>query len=107
MGVTGQRRSLGAIDRSFLAQERRDVMMHVGALLEFSPSKESSADFARDFSRDLREELKVRYTDMTSRRIAMERLMETDIVERLAAHDDEAVRALIRDSLDVGQAVGA
>jgi diacylglycerol O-acyltransferase len=57
MGVTGQRKSLGALDRSFLAQERRDVMMHVGALLEFSPSKDSSTDFARDFSRDLREEL--------------------------------------------------
>jgi WS/DGAT/MGAT family acyltransferase len=53
MGGTGQRKSLGALDRSFLAQERRDVMMHVGALLEFSPSNESS----KDFSRDLREEL--------------------------------------------------
>ena len=53
MGGTGQRKSLGALDRSFLAQERRDVMMHVGALLEFSPSKEAS----KDFSRDLREEL--------------------------------------------------
>jgi diacylglycerol O-acyltransferase len=53
MGGTGQRTSLGALDRSFLAQERRDVMMHVGALLEFSPSKESS----KDFSRELREEL--------------------------------------------------
>ena len=60
-----------------------------------------------DLMRDLREELKGRYTDMTSRRIAMERLMDTDIVERLAAHDDEAVRTLIRESLDVGEAVGA
>ena len=53
MGGTGQRKSLGALDRSFLASERRDVMMHVGGLLEFSPSSGSS----KDFSRDLREEL--------------------------------------------------
>jgi WS/DGAT/MGAT family acyltransferase len=54
MGGTGQRKSLGALDRSFLASERRDVMMHVGALLELSPAKGGSA---AEFSQHLREEL--------------------------------------------------
>src|SRR4051812_14471553 len=54
MGGTGQRKSLGALDRSFLAAERRDVMMHVGALLELSPAKGGTA---AEFSRELREEL--------------------------------------------------
>jgi WS/DGAT/MGAT family acyltransferase len=48
-----QRKNLGALDRSFLAAERRDVMMHVGALLELSPTK----GWSRDVSRELREEL--------------------------------------------------
>lgn len=60
-----------------------------------------------DLMRDLRDELKVRYTDMASRRDAMERLMETDIVERLADHDHDAVRTLVREILEVGEAVGA
>ncbi len=53
MAGSGQRKKLGALDRSFLAAERRDVMMHVGALLELSPTK----GWSRDFSRELREEL--------------------------------------------------
>ena len=53
MGGTGQRKSLGALDRSFLASERRDVMMHVGALLELSPPPGTTPDL----SRELREEL--------------------------------------------------
>ncbi len=32
-----KKKSLGALDRSFLTAESRDVMMHVGGLLEFSP----------------------------------------------------------------------
>jgi diacylglycerol O-acyltransferase / wax synthase len=48
------RKGLNALDRSFLAGEGRDVMMHVGALMPFSPPKEGG----RDFSRHLREELK-------------------------------------------------
>ena len=32
-----KKKALGALDRSFLAAEGRDVMMHVGGLLEFSP----------------------------------------------------------------------
>jgi len=34
---TAKKKALGALDRSFLAGEGRDVMMHVGGLLEFSP----------------------------------------------------------------------
>jgi WS/DGAT/MGAT family acyltransferase len=47
------RGSLNAIDRSFLASESRDVMMHVGSLLRFSPPK----DGPRDLGAKLREEL--------------------------------------------------
>ncbi|CAN5864379.1 wax ester/triacylglycerol synthase family O-acyltransferase [soil metagenome] len=47
------RKTLNALDRSFLASERRDVMMHVGALLQFSPPKAGAGDFGRQ----LREEL--------------------------------------------------
>lgn len=54
-----------------------------------------------DLMRDLREDLKVRYTDMASRRDAMERLMDSDIVERLADGDTEGVHALVRDLLRV------
>ncbi len=54
------KKSLNALDRSFLAQERRDVMMHVGVLLQFSPPK-GKRDAAKaappHFGRDLREEL--------------------------------------------------
>ena len=47
------RKTLNALDRSFLASERRDVMMHVGALLQFSPPQAGAGDFGRQ----LREEL--------------------------------------------------
>lgn len=49
--------------------------------------------------RDLRDDLKVRYLDMPSRRDAMERLMATDIVQRLAEKDDDAVRRLVSETL--------
>jgi siroheme synthase-like protein len=49
--------------------------------------------------RDLREDLKVRYPDMPSRRDAMERLMATDVVERLAQRDEDGVRRLVREAL--------
>ncbi|MEO7096177.1 MAG: wax ester/triacylglycerol synthase family O-acyltransferase [Polyangiales bacterium] len=49
------RKGLNALDRSFLAGEGRDVMMHVGALMPFTPPKDGAA---RDFSRHLRQELK-------------------------------------------------
>jgi WS/DGAT/MGAT family acyltransferase len=51
--VTTKKKTLSALDRTFLANERRDVMMHVGALLELSPP----AKGARDLASDLREEL--------------------------------------------------
>jgi diacylglycerol O-acyltransferase / wax synthase len=35
--ATSKKKPLTALDRSFLAAEGRDVMMHVGGLLEFSP----------------------------------------------------------------------
>jgi diacylglycerol O-acyltransferase / wax synthase len=47
------RKTLNALDRSFLASERRDVMMHVGALLQFSPPEGGPGDLGRD----LRDEL--------------------------------------------------
>jgi siroheme synthase-like protein len=57
--------------------------------------------------RDLRDDLKTRYPDMPGRRDAVERLMATDVVERLAAGDREAVRALVRETLLIpGEAVG-
>lgn len=49
--------------------------------------------------RDLRDDLKERYPDMPSRRDAVERLMATDVVERLAEQDDDGVRRLVRETL--------
>jgi precorrin-2 dehydrogenase len=49
--------------------------------------------------RELRDDLKARYPDMPGRRDAVERLMATDVVERLAAGDAEAVRDLVRETL--------
>jgi WS/DGAT/MGAT family acyltransferase len=51
--LTDHKKKLTALDRSFLAWESRDVMMHVGGLLEFSPTKHASLDL----SRELRDEL--------------------------------------------------
>ena len=50
----GVRKSLNALDRSFLAAERRDAMMQVGALLEFSPPEGGNVN---ELSRQLREEI--------------------------------------------------
>ena len=66
MALVGPRKSLGALDRSFLAAERRDVMMHVGALLQFSPTEHASPDF----SRHLREELAGPNTSAVQRLLA-------------------------------------
>lgn len=49
--------------------------------------------------RDLREDLKERYPDAPSRRGAVERLMATDVMERLADGDSAAVRRLVSDTL--------
>jgi WS/DGAT/MGAT family acyltransferase len=52
MGRPVEKKRLGALDRSFLAAEGRDAMMHVGGLLQFSRPSDVRADF---FSK-LREE---------------------------------------------------
>ncbi len=49
--------------------------------------------------REVRDDLKERYPDMPGRRDAVERLMATDVVERLAAGDAGAVDALVRETL--------
>ena len=55
MSEPAKKKLLTALDRSFLASERRDVMMHVGGLLEFSPAKKGVT--TADFMRKLRDEL--------------------------------------------------
>ena len=52
--------------------------------------------------RDVRDELKARYPDMPSRRDAVERLMETDVVRRLAEGDEAGARELATRVLDIG-----
>lgn len=56
-----------------------------------------------DLLRDLRDELKVRYLDMPSRRDAVEALMETDVLRRLADGDREGALAFAREVLDLGR----
>ena len=51
--MSSPRKSLNTLDRSFLASERRDVMMHVGSLLQFSPPQGRASDLGRQ----LRDEL--------------------------------------------------
>ena len=48
-----ERKKLNALERSFLAWEGRDVMVHVGGLLEFSPTPHAT----RDLSGQLRDQL--------------------------------------------------
>ena len=52
------RRPLSALDRTFLAGESRESMMHVGVLAPFSPPAEQQPDFFRS----LVDELKRRHT---------------------------------------------
>ena len=51
--MSSTRKSLNAIDRSFLASERRDVMMHVGTLLQFSPPPGGAGDFGKKLRAEL------------------------------------------------------
>ena len=51
--------------------------------------------------RDVRDELKVRYSDMPSRRHAVERLMESDVLRLLADGDADGARALAVRVLDI------
>lgn len=54
------KKSLGALDRSFLALEDRDVMMHVGGLVELAPPPGGAANLARELRDELRRDPPVR-----------------------------------------------
>ena len=73
---------------------------HIRAELEeaYGPEWEALVDLLRD----VREDLKARYPDMPSRREAVERLLETEIVRRLADGDEEGARELAGRVLDIG-----
>jgi diacylglycerol O-acyltransferase len=68
------RRPLNAIDRAFLAGESRESMMHVGALLQFTPPPEGPRDFHRELMEELRRDttvqspwnLRLRHPDLLS-----------------------------------------
>ena len=81
------------------------VAKHIRRELEatYGPEWEALVDLLRE----LREDLKVRYLDMPSRRDAVERLMETDVIQRLAGGDDAGARALARSVLDLEREVHA
>lgn len=76
------------------------VAKHIRLQLEETYGAEWEALVA--LLRDVRDELKLRYLDMPSRRDAVERLMETDVVQRLADGDDESARRMARQVLDIG-----
>lgn len=81
------------------------VAKHIRRQLEetYGPEWEALVDLLRE----VRDELKVRYLDMPSRRDAVERLMDTDIVQRLAGGDRDGARALARTVLDIEREVRA
>lgn len=54
-----QKKRLNALDRSFLAYERRDVMMHVGGLLEFSRTEGASPHLLGELREELSRDLEV------------------------------------------------
>jgi precorrin-2 dehydrogenase/sirohydrochlorin ferrochelatase len=76
------------------------VAKHIRRELEeaYGPEWEALVDLLRD----LRDELKARYPDMPGRRDAVERLLETDVVRRLADGDDDGARELAGRVLDIG-----
>ena len=76
------------------------VAKHIRRELEavYGPEWEALVDLLRD----VRDELKSRYPDMPSRRDAVERLMETDVIRRLADGDEEGARELAGRVLDIG-----
>lgn len=59
MRTTRTKKSLNALERSFLASERRDVMMHVGALLELSPPPRSPTDLMGQLRDELTRDIAV------------------------------------------------
>lgn len=81
------------------------VAKHIRRELEatYGPEWEALVDLLRE----LREDLKLRYLDMPSRRDAVERLMETDVIQRLAGGDGAGARALARSVLDLEREVHA
>jgi diacylglycerol O-acyltransferase / wax synthase len=53
------KKKLSALDRSFLGFEGRDVMMHVGGLLEFSRTREAQTDLVENLREELKQDLEV------------------------------------------------
>lgn len=53
------KKSLNALDRTFLAGESRESMMHVGALMPFAPPKGGAREFQRELLEELRRDLVV------------------------------------------------
>jgi siroheme synthase (precorrin-2 oxidase/ferrochelatase) len=78
------------------------VAKHIRRQLERAYGPEWEALVA--LLRDVREDLKARYPDMLSRRDAVERLMDTDVVRLLAEGEEEAARDLARQVLEIGVA---
>ncbi len=76
------------------------VAKHIRRELEeaYGPEWEALVNLLRE----ARDELKVRYPDMPSRRDAVERLMGTDVVRLLADGDDAGARDLAHRVLDIG-----
>ncbi|MGD9696457.1 MAG: bifunctional precorrin-2 dehydrogenase/sirohydrochlorin ferrochelatase [Thermoleophilia bacterium] len=75
------------------------VAKHIRRELEeaYGPEWESLVALLRE----VREELKVRYLDMPSRRDAVERLMQTDVIRLLADGDEDGARRLAVRVLDI------
>jgi precorrin-2 dehydrogenase/sirohydrochlorin ferrochelatase len=78
------------------------VAKHIRRELEATYGQEWQA--LVELLRELRDELKDRYLDMPSRRDAVERLMATDVVRKLAEGDEAGARELAHRVLDVGVA---
>ena len=74
MSPRDARRPLNPLDRAFLAGESRESMMHVGALLRFTPPPEGPRDFHRQLMEELRHDapvyppwnLRLRHPDLLS-----------------------------------------
>jgi precorrin-2 dehydrogenase/sirohydrochlorin ferrochelatase len=76
------------------------VATHIRRELEaaYGPEWEALVNLLRE----LRDDLKDRYLDMPSRRDAVRRLMDTDVLRRLAEGDEDGARELAHRVLDLG-----